>query len=205
MGFSRHDSVRVADAAFRFVACGLTSGVLALGVLSFETAPALGADAYMINLGPVARTNVTHFTAVGRGTADVTLDGKTLTITGKFSGLVSPATDAHLCTGLGIGVEGDCTGGPDLTVTKDSKGDLSGAVTLNAQQMAALSQGRLYVQINSEKAPAPAGNLWGWILAAHETVGQDVPQEGHWFLPQYDMPKSLEHGSTHPLAGEKNS
>ena len=161
-------------------------------------------DAYSINLGPVARSNTTQFSAVGRGTADVVLDGKTLTITGKFFGLVSPATDAHLCVGGGIGVAGDCVGGTDLAVTKDTKGDLSGTIALNPQQMAALPQGRLYVQINSEKAPAPAGNLWGWILAAHDTVGPDVPQEGHWFLPQYDMPKSAEHGSTRPLA-EKNS
>jgi hypothetical protein len=71
--------------------------------------------------------------------------------------------------------------------------------------MAALPAGRLYVQINSVKAPAPAGNLWGWILLAHEEVGQDVPQEGHWFLPQYDMPKSMEHGSTHELQTNPNS
>jgi hypothetical protein len=175
------------------------------GVLLAASSAAMAApEAYSVNLGPVARTNATHFIAVGRGTADMTLDGRILTITGKFSGLVSPATDAHLCIGGGIGVEGDCTAGPSLNVSKDTGGDLSGTITLNAQQLAALPQGRLYVQINSEKAPAPAGNLWGWILIAHETVGQDVPQQGHWFLPQYDMPKSLEHGSTHPLA-EKNS
>jgi hypothetical protein len=184
-----------------FFRIGAAAGILLLAGSAGHAAT----DAYSINLGPVARTNATHFTAVGRGSADAALDGKTLTITGKFSGLISPATDAHLCVGGGIGVEGDCTGGPSLTVTRDTKGDLSGTIALNSQQMAALPQGRLYVQINSEKAPAPAGNLWGWILAAHETVGQDVPQQGHWFLPQYDMPKSAEHGSTHPLAGEKNS
>ncbi|HEX3753472.1 MAG TPA: hypothetical protein VHV26_00210, partial [Rhizomicrobium sp.] len=57
----------------------------------------------------------------------------------------------------------------------------------------ALRTGRLYVQIDSEKAPDEApwgakGTLWGWIFPAHETVGQDVPQEGHWFIPQLDTP-----------------
>jgi hypothetical protein len=189
MGFSHHSSVRAAGAAFCFLIGSLI--------------PALGADAYMINLGPVARTNATHMIAVGRGTADVTLDGNKLTITGKFGGLVSPATDAHLCVGAGIGVEGTCD--ESLTVSQTISGDLSGTVTLDARKQQALRAGQLYVQINSQKAPAPSGNLWGWILSAHEIVGQDVPQEGHWFLPQYDMPQSAEHGSTHPLKTDNNS
>jgi hypothetical protein len=31
--------------------------------------------------------------------------------------------------------------------------------------------------------------LWGWLLPAHETVGANVPQQDHWFLPQYDTPQ----------------
>lgn len=160
-------------------------------------AMAAGPEAYMINLGPVARTNATKLIAVGRGTADVTLDGSKLTVKGLFNGLVSPATDAHVCIGVGIGVMGTCSS--DLSVTQGLSGTLSGTVSLNSKQMTALRAGQLYVQINSQKAPAPAGNLWGWILIAHEEVGQDVPQQGHWFLPQYDMPLSAEHGSTHEL------
>ena len=151
----------------------------------------------MIHLGPAARTNVNQLIAVGRGTADALLDGNKLTINGKFGGMLSPATDAHLCVSQGIGVPGSC--GPDLNVTRDVSGTLSGTIILNARQMAALPAGQLYVQINSVKAPAPGGNLWGWLLASHEDVEDDVPQQGHWFLPQYDMPKSAEHGSTHPL------
>jgi hypothetical protein len=161
-------------------------------------------DAYQINLAPVGRIEATRLTTLGRGTADVTVDGNKLTINGKFSGMVSAATDAHLCVGEGIGTPGSCDGG-DLTVTKDTSGTLSGTITLNSRQAAALPAGRLYVQINSVGAPAPTGNLWGWILVAHEIVDQDVPQEGHWFLPQYDMPKSVEHGSTHPLLTNQNS
>jgi CHRD domain len=179
-------------------------GIPAIAALLLASGSAMAAsETYMVNLGPVARTNVTKTLAVGRGSGDVMLDGNKLTINAKFSGLASPATDAHVCAGVGIGTPGPCDS--DLTVTKASEGTLTGTVTLNAREMAALPAGRLYIQINSQKAPAPAGNLWGWILAAHEEVGQDVPQQGHWFLPQYDMPKSVEHGSTHPLKSDKNS
>src|SRR4051812_47203590 len=173
------------------------------GISFFTTSAMAASEAYMVNLGPVARTNVTKALAVGRGSGDVVLDGNKLTVIAKFSGLASPATDAQVCTGVGIGTPGPCDS--VLIVTKANEGTLTGTVTLNARQLAALPAGRLYIQINSQKAPAPAGNLWGWILAAHEEVGQDVPQQGHWFLPQYDMPKSVEHGSTHELKSDKNS
>jgi hypothetical protein len=133
----------------------------------------------------------------------VTIDGNKLSIKGSFGGLASPATDAHICQGVGIGVE--CTCGSDLIVSKDVSGSVAGDITLSSKQVAALKAGQLYIVINSQKAPAPAGNLWGWLLIAHETVGQDVPQEGHWFLPQYDMPLSVEHGSTHDLKPTPNT
>jgi hypothetical protein len=161
-------------------------------------------EAYQIDLGPTARVEATRLATQGRGTVQVTLDGNKLTINGKFGGMVSAATDAHLCVGEGIGTPGTCDAG-DLTVTKDTSGTLSGAFTLTSRELAALPAGQLYIQINSVGAPAPNGNLWGWILIAHEIAGQDVPQEGHWFMPQYDMPKSVEHGSTHPLPGNPNS
>ena len=81
----------------------------------------------------------------------------------------------------------------DLDVTKSTSGTVSGNVKLNSAQATALRTGRLYIQIDSEKAPddvpwGAKGTLWGWIFPAHETVGQDVPQEGHWFIPQLDTP-----------------
>jgi hypothetical protein len=178
--------------------------LVAMGVVLLSANAAVAAtQSYMVNLGPVARTDTTRLLAVGRGTGEITLDGNKLTINARFNGMASPATDAHLCTGIGIGTPGSCDA--DLAVTKDTSGTLTGAITLNARQMAALPAGRLYVQINSQKAPAPGGNLWGWILVAHEILGQDEPEQGHWFLPQYDMPKSVEHGSTHELKSDKNS
>jgi hypothetical protein len=166
-------------------------------VLLLSAGAAMAAnEEYQVNLGPVARTNVTQLIAVGRGAAKVSYDGKQLSIDGTFGGMISPATDAHLCQGEGIGVEGTC--GAALTVSQDTSGTVTGNIVLTDAQQKALRAGQLYIQINSVKAPAPIGNLWGWILIAHETVGADIPQQGHWFLPQYDMPLSVEHGSTHP-------
>jgi hypothetical protein len=173
-------------------------------ILLLSSGPAMAAEDYQVSLRPVARTNATRFTAVGYGDVKISLEDNKLSIDGNFGGLASPAIDAQLCIGLGIGVEGTC-GATGLTVSQAASGNVTGVTLLNAKQQQALRAGQLYIQINSEKSPAPAGNLWGWILIAHETVGPDVPQEGHWFLPQYDMPQSVEHGSTHPLKSNDNS
>jgi hypothetical protein len=171
-------------------------------LMSGSGAMAAATEEYQVSLGPVARTNATQLIAVGRGAVKVSYDGKQLSVDGTFGGMVSAATDAHLCQGAGIGMVGTC--GPALTVSQDTSGTVSGNVTLTSAQQKALRAGQLYIQINSVKAPAPAGNLWGWILTAHETVGPDIPQQGNWFLPQYEMPESVEHGSTHPLKTESN-
>jgi hypothetical protein len=175
----------------------------ALVLLLSGSAAMAATEEYQVNLGPAARTNATQLIAVGRGSVKVSFDGTQLLIDGSFGGLVSPATDAHLCQGAGIGVPGTC--GPAVTVSQNTSGTVTGNITLNPTQQKALRAGQLYIQINSVKAPAPAGNLWGWILIAHETVGQDIPQQGQWFLPQYDMPESTEHGSTHPLNSDTTS
>jgi hypothetical protein len=160
-------------------------------------------EEYQVSLGPAARTNATRLIAVGRGAVKLSYKGTQLSIDGTFGGMVSPATDAHLCQGAGIGVPGTC--GPALSVSQDTSGTVTGNITLTSAQQQALRAGQLYIQINSVKTSAPAGNLWGWILIAHETVGPDVPQQGRWFLPQYDMPESVEHGSTHPLETDTTS
>ncbi len=50
-----------------------------------------------------------------------------------------------------------------------------------------MRSGKFYVQINSEKAPD--GNLTGWLLPPHPFPGEDVPEPGHGFLPQLDVPQ----------------
>ena len=155
----------------------------ALAIL-LTAGPALAADSYQANLGPMPLDQANGKNMLGRGDATATLDGKTLTISGTFGGLPSPATKAHLIVGLAIGVPGSES--LDLTVTPADSGTVSGTLTLNAKQAAAFRTGKLYVQIDSQKAPT--GNLWGWLLPQHFDAAADVPQQGPWFLPQLDTP-----------------
>jgi hypothetical protein len=148
------------------------------------TGPAWAADTYVANLGPMPLDQANNKDKLGRGEATATLDGKILTITGSFGGLPSPATRAHLIVGLAIGVPG--TESLDLTVSPADSGTVSGILTVNAKQAAAFRTGKLYVQIDSQKAPT--GNLWGWLLPRHFDAAAGVPQAGPWFLPQLDTP-----------------
>ncbi len=169
----------------------MTFKIPALIVALALTAPAIAAD-YQTNLGPMPLDDETKAVIAGRGDATASYDGKTLTVKGAFHGLPSNATEAHLFLSPATGVPGKQV--LDLDVTKATSGTLSGSFALTSAEANALRTGKLYVQINSEKAPpgyewGPKGTLWGWLLPAHEVVGQDVPQEGHWFIPQLDTPQ----------------
>lgn len=158
--------------------------------LALMAGPAFAAD-YQVSLGPMPLDDETKQFIAGRGAATASSDGKSLMVTGDFHGLPSNATAAHVFLSPVTGVPGKPVG--DLDVTKSTSGTVSGNLKLNRAAATALRTGRLYVQIDSEKAPedvpwGPKGTLWGWIFPAHETVGQDVPQEGHWFIPQLDTP-----------------
>ena len=158
--------------------------------LAFLAAPAFAAN-YQMALGPMPLDDETKQFIAGRGTATATSDGKTLTVKGDFHGLPSNATEAHIFLSPVIGVPGKQV--LNLDVSKATTGTISGDFKLTSAQATALRTGRLYIQIDSEKAPedaswGPKGTLWGWIFPAHETAGQDVPQEGHWFIPQLDLP-----------------
>jgi len=153
-------------------------------------APAFAAD-YQTNLGPMPLDDETKAVIAGRGDATAHWDGRTLNVKGSFKGLPSNATEAHIFISEHIGVPGLQL--LDLTVTRSTSGTVTGNLVLTASQSDALRTGRLYIQINSEKAPpgyswGPKGTLWGWLLPAHKTAGQDVPQAGHWFIPQLDTP-----------------
>jgi hypothetical protein len=152
--------------------------------LLFACGPAFAADAYQANLGPMPLDQANNKNMLGRGDATATLEGKILTVSGTFAGLPSPATKAHLFVGLAIGVPG--SEGFDLTVSQADSGTVSGALTLDTKQAAAFRTGKLYVQIDSQKAPT--GNLWGWLLPRHFDAAAGVPQPGPWFLPQLDTP-----------------
>ena len=99
-------------------------------------------------------------TVAGFGSASATLAGNKLSIAGTFDGLKSPATSATLHTGVAKGVRGNSIG--NFTSTNATKGSISGSIDLSPDQVKGLREGKLYLEIASEKAPE--GNLWGWLL-----------------------------------------
>jgi hypothetical protein len=99
-------------------------------------------------------------TVTGSGSLKAAFAGNKLTISGSFEGLRSPAIRASIHTGPQKGIRGPAT--HDLTVTKDKSGSVSGSLDLSPSEVDDLRNGRLYVQIDSERAPD--GNLWGWLL-----------------------------------------
>ncbi|HEX7139409.1 MAG TPA: CHRD domain-containing protein, partial [Vicinamibacterales bacterium] len=116
--------------------------------------------AFRTRLAPVPIDVTMQATIAGSGSVTATLTGSRLTVTGTFDGLKSPATIAKLRKSPVRGVRGPEI--LDLTVTQATAGSVNGAFDLTPQQVADLQGGRLYVQINSERAPD--GNLWGWLL-----------------------------------------
>lgn len=153
-------------------------------------APAFAAD-YQTNLGPMPLDDETKAVIGGRGDATASYDGKTFVVKGAFKDMPSNATSAHVFSSPVAGMPGPKLF--DLEVTKAASGTISGSFSLTAAQARMLRTGKLYIQINSEKAPeeypwGPKGTLWGWLFPAHEVVGPNVPQQDHWFIPQLDVP-----------------
>lgn len=144
--------------------CVVTVAITATLAASAGPLIAQGAEKFTARLGwvptagPNDRANVT-----GKGTATATLTGRKLAISGTFEGLAGPATIARLHQGVAKGARGAAI--TDLTVSKGTSGTLAGSVELTAPQVEALRQGKLYIQLHSEKGVAPDGsNLWGWFL-----------------------------------------
>jgi len=141
--------------------------------------PAFAADKYQTDIGPTPKNGRQGANVQGRGTVLATLDINKFSLHGTFSGLSSSATEAHLYMGNVMGGVGPAIG--DLTIAQAQSGGISGTFTLTPDQVAALKSGKLYVMLSSQSAPK--GNLWGWFQPAHITVGPDVPQMGHWYIP----------------------
>ncbi len=117
-------------------------------------------ERYKIRLTTVPMDGGMRNTVAGFGSGTATLAGNKLSVSGTFDGLKSPATTGALKGGVARGVRGNPIG--DLAVSKATRGTVTGAVELTPEQLKALREGHLYIEIASEKAPD--GNLWGWIL-----------------------------------------
>lgn len=164
-------------------------GFAAISVMLLYSQSANAAD-YRAELRPMPLDDETKVFIAGDGEATATIEGDRVTVKGSFHGLPSRATAAHIVSSPAIGVPGK----PVLTLelTGTTEGALSATFRLTKAQMQALKSGRLYVQVDSEKAPpgyswGPNGTLWGWLLPEHERAAQGVPQHDHWFLPQLDV------------------
>jgi hypothetical protein len=143
---------------------GLTAIFLGAAVLfsvqgPFSAPSALAAETYKARLSVVPLDVAMQANIAGHGELTATLDGDKLTLNGMFEGLRSPATDAHIHRGP-KGIPGPAI--LDVTVGKATEAAISGSVQLTSNEIDDLKNGRLYVQINSERAPD--GNLRGWLL-----------------------------------------
>jgi len=152
----------------RFTAFFLSAVLVAAAAVSAQTG-----DKFTARLGMVPAANGTQQVLVaGKGAATATLAGNKLTVNGTFEGLPAAATVARLHQGIAKGARGKAFA--DLTITKAASGTISGSVTLTPDQIEALKQGKIYLQVNSEKGIAPEqgkvdpivdnSNLWGWLL-----------------------------------------
>lgn len=132
----------------------------ALLMLAILGAPSMAlAQQYQGDLDPAPHDFANRDDVVGIGIVSATLSGTTLTITGNFTGLSSPATAAHLKMGLAKGVPGPVIG--ELDATHAAKGEISGSIKLNSAEITALRKGALYIQLDSVKGKD--GNSWAWL------------------------------------------
>ena len=157
----------------------VSRALVAAALCAAFCAPALAAENYQTDIGPTPKNGRQGASAQGRGTVLAVLDNNKFTLSGKFAGLSSSATQARLHMGNVMGGTGPAIG--DLTIPQAQSGGISGVFTLTPDQVAALKSGKLYVILDSQSAPK--GNLWGWFQPAHVTVGPDVPQMYHWYIP----------------------
>jgi hypothetical protein len=132
--------------------------VLTMACMGSLTAQA--PETFKTRLSPVPVDAKTRADVTGVGSVTATLVGVKLSITGSFEGLRSQALDAKFHQGPATGVRGPAI--LDVAVPHATSGAVSATLDLTPQQIESLKKGRLYLQIDSEKAPD--GNLWGWLL-----------------------------------------
>lgn len=109
-------------------------------------------------LSPMPVTAATVKTITGEGHVRATLNGTTLSVSGDYTGMSSPATMAHIHLGP------KAIPGPvvlRLDVSNASSGTISATLTLSPELIKALHAESLYVQIHSENNPE--GELRGWL------------------------------------------
>ncbi len=136
-----------------------TATILATFLLISATAQAQ-TESYRARLSPMPTTPQTVSTITGAGEVLLSLNGNTLSIGGNFEGMSSAATMAHVHNGP------PAQPGPvvhQLEVSEATAGVVSAELELTDEQVTALRNNSLYIQIHSNDNPA--GELRGWIFA----------------------------------------
>ena len=116
-------------------------------------------ELYRARLSPMPTTPRTVTGITGEGEVHLSLNGNTLTVQGSFSGMSSSASGAHLHNGP------PAQPGPvvhALEVEPAAAGNISATLELTDEQVQALRQNGLYVQVHSINNPV--GELRGWIF-----------------------------------------
>ncbi len=116
-------------------------------------------EVYRARLSPMPTTPQTVTDITGGGEVILTLNGNALSVEGNFSGMSSATTMGHIHNGP------PAQPGPvvhRLEVTAAPSGNISAELELTDEQVTALRNNELYVQIHSENN-AP-GELRGWIF-----------------------------------------
>lgn len=133
---------------------------LAFGLATCLLAPGAGArESYRARLSPMPVTPQTVDSITGEGEVVLILNGSRLSVAGRFAGMSSPATAAHIHIGP------PAQPGPaalPLKVARARGGEVSGELELSDELREALSRNGLYIQIHSEINPP--GELRGWIF-----------------------------------------
>ena len=138
---------------------GVTTLLVGAAVLTLVLSASAQVDKFKARLSTIPIEATTAASIAGSGSATAVLTGTSLSISGTFEGMKTPATRAQIHRGA-KGVRGPALF--DLAITKGTSGTIGGTLTLAPAQVDDLKKGRFYVQIHAEKAPD--GNLWGWLL-----------------------------------------
>jgi hypothetical protein len=116
-------------------------------------------EVYRARLSPMPTTPQSVADITGEGEVILTLNGNALSVEGNFSGMSSATTMGHIHNGP------PAQPGPvvhRLEITAAPSGNISAELELTDEQVTALRNNELYVQIHSENN-AP-GELRGWIF-----------------------------------------
>ena len=127
--------------------------------LVFPVSAVAQQETFRARLSPMPTTQQTVTTITGGGEVILTLEGNTLTVSGDFVGMNSAATMAHIHNGP------PAQPGPvvhQLEITKMPSGEISALLELTDEQVIALNNNALYIQVHSETNPP--GELRGWVF-----------------------------------------